>query len=154
MASKEDTYYTYPTPHGPLTLRATKHGIAEVVFGKAALSGRNEPSRLTNQAANEIQEYLAGKRRVFSVPIDPHGSAFQKEVWTEVCSIGYGEVSTAAAIAQALGKPGAHRSVGTALRMNKLAPLIPTHRIPVANATGKQAKIFRGFLALEQRFLR
>ena len=152
MAEKADTYYTYATQHGPLTLRATGRGIAEVVFGQETLAGRNAASALTNQAATELQEYLAGKRRSFDVPLDPQGSAFQKEVWTEVCAVGYGETRTAAQIAQALGKPGAHRSVGTAIRANRLAPLIPTHRVLAANATGKQAKLFRALVALEQRF--
>ena len=151
MVSSVDTYYTYATAHGPLTLRATGRGIAEIAFGQVALDGRNVASALTNQAATELQEYLAGKRRRFDVPIDPQGSAFQKEVWTEVCAIGYGEVRTAAQVAEAIGKPGSHRSVGTAIRMNRLAPLVPTHRISAANATGKQAKIFRALVALEQR---
>lgn len=151
MAANADTYYTYATPHGPLTLRATRRGIAEVVFGQVALPGRNVATALTNQAATELQEYLAGKRREFSVAIDPQGSAFQQAVWTEVCGIGYGETRTAAEIAEALGKPGSHRSVGTAIRANRLAPFIPTHRIAAANDTGRQAKIFRALVALEKR---
>jgi len=154
MSSNSDTYFTYNTPHGPLTLRATTRGICEVAFDGAAMSGRNVATSVTNQAANELQEYLAGKRREFNVALDPQGSAFQKAVWTEVSNICYGDTSTAADIAAALGKPGSHRSVGTAIRANKLAPFIPTHRIVIANATGKQAKIFRALVSLEQRALR
>ena len=54
-------------------------------------------------------------------------------------------------IAVALGKPGAHRSVGTALKPNRLAPFVPTHRILAPNATGQQAKVFRALVALEKR---
>ena len=50
-----------------------------------------------------------------------------------------------------MGKPGNHRSVGTALKQNKLAPIIPSHRVLAVSATGKQAKLFRAFQALEQR---
>lgn len=151
MSSGEDTYFTYATPHGPVTLRATGRGIAEVAFGQVNMPVRKAATTMTNQAANELQEYLAGKRRVFDVPLDSHGSAFQKAVWTEVANIPYGETSTAAEIASAMGKPGAHRSVGTAIRACRLAPFIPAHRIVVANATGKTAKIFRALVALEQR---
>ena len=153
MASQNDTYFTYTTPHGPVTLRATAHGLCEVAFNAQAMQGRLMATSVTNQAANELQEYLAGKRQRFDVPLDLQGSAFQKAVWTEVANIGYGETRTAADVADALGKPGSHRSVGTAIRANHLAPFIPTHRVIAANATGKQAKLFRGFVALEQRTL-
>lgn len=153
MEANEDTHFTYPTPHGPVTILASTRGICEVAFGQVDFDGRRAATETTNQAANELQEYLAGKRHRFDVALDPRGSAFQKSVWTEVAMTGYGQTRTAADIAEAIGKPGAHRSVGTAIRANKLAPFIPTHRIAVANATGKQAKIFRAFAALEKHAL-
>ena len=63
----------------------------------------------------------------------------------------YGQTRTAADIAVAMGKPGSHRSVGTAIKQNPIAPIIPTHRVLAASATGKQAKILRALQALEQR---
>lgn len=152
MAANADTYFTYPTPHGPVTLRATARGIAEIAFDQVDFPGMRQASALTNQAATELQEYLAGKRRAFDVPLDPQGSAFQKAVWTEVGAIDYGKTRTAAEVAESLGKPGSHRSVGTAIRACRLVPFIPAHRVPQANATGKQAKIFRAFVALERRW--
>ena len=149
MAQPQSTYFTYATPHGPITLRATKHGIAEVVFGQAELEGRHAASAITNEAATQLQEYFAGKRTSFTVALDPQGSPFQKAVWTELCAIPYGQVRTAADIAEALGKPGSHRSVGTAIRQNKLAPLVPSHRALAPNATGKKASLFRALQAME-----
>ena len=151
MAQPQSTYFTYSTVHGPITIRATKRGVAEIAFNQLKMEGSNTPSELTNTTATQIQEYLAGKRREFDVPIDPNGSAFQQAVWTEVLTIPYGETRTAAAIATAIGKAGSHRSVGTAIKQCKLAPLIPTHRVLAPSATGKQAKIMRALLALEQR---
>lgn len=151
MAQSQSTYFTYVTAHGPITIRATRRGVAEIAFEQAKLEGTCATSVTTNAAATQIQEYLAGKRRTFDVPIDMQGSAFQKAVWTEVCAVPYGEARSAADIADAMGKPGNHRSVGTALKQNKLAPIIPTHRVLAASATGKQAKLFRAFQALEQR---
>lgn len=151
MAQSQSTYFTYPTAHGPLTICATPRGIVEVAFEQVKLEGANAASELANVAATQIQEYLAGKRRAFDVPLDMHGSAFQKQVWAETCAVPYGQARTAADIARALGKPGSHRSVGTAIRACKLAPLVPTHRIPAVNATGKVAKIHRALLTLEQR---
>lgn len=151
MAASANTYFTYSTPHGPITLCATSRGICEVAFDAEDKDGQRKATKLTNQAANELHEYLAGKREHFGVALDPQGSAFQKSVWTEVGNIPYGETRTAADIAQAIGKPGSHRAVGTAIRANRLAPFIPTHRIVAANASGKQAKILRALAAMEQR---
>ena len=151
MAQPHATYFAYATPHGPVTIRATRHGIAEVVFGQVELDGTCCATALTNEAATQLQEYLAGKRREFSVAIDMKGSRFQREVWTELREIPYGSTRTAADIATALGKPGSHRSIGTAIRQNKLAPFVPSHRALAPNATGKQASIFRAFQALEAR---
>lgn len=151
MTQPQSTYFTYATVHGPITIRATKCGVCEIVFDQAKLEGSCAASDMTNAAATQIQEYLAGKRQSFDVPIDAKGSAFQKAVWAEVCAVPYGETRSAADIADALGKPGSHRSVGTAIKQNALAPIIPTHRVLAASATGKQAKIMRALQALEQR---
>ena len=151
MAKPHYTFYTYATVHGPVTLRCSERGLVEVVFGSAQLEGRNGAHAITNQAANELQEYLAGKRFAFSTRLDMQGSAFQKAVWECACEIPYGQTRTSTDVAEALGKPGSHRAVGTALRMNKLAPFVPTHRIEVASATGQQAKLFRALIAMEKR---
>ncbi len=151
MAQPQSTYFTYATVHGPITIRATNRGVAEIVFDQVKLEGTCAASELTNTAATQIQEYLAGKRHTFNVPIDPKGSAFQQAVWTEVCAVPYGETRTAADIAAAMGKPGNHRSVGTAIKQNTLAPIIPTHRVLAVAAAGKQAKLLRALQTLEQR---
>ena len=151
MGARTDTYFTYPTPHGPVTLRASERGIAEAAFGQVELAGRYEPSALANRAANELQEYLAGKRRSFDVALDLQGSAFQRAVWEQLRAVPYGETRTATEIAAEMGKPGAHRSIGAAIRACRLAPFVPAHRVPPANATGKQANIFRALAAMEQR---
>ena len=151
MAQPQSTYFTYATVHGPITIRATRHGVAEIAFEQAKLDGTCAATEVTSAAATQIQEYLAGKRRTFDVPVDMQGSVFQKSVWTEACLVPYGETRSAADIAEAMGKPGSHRSVGTALKQCKLAPVVPTHRMLAASATGKQAKLFRAFQALEAR---
>lgn len=151
MGQPQSTYFTYATVHGPITIRATRRGVAEIIFEQVKLDCPRVATDVTNAAATQIQEYLAGKRRTFDVPIDAAGSAFQQAVWTEVCAVPYGETRTAADIAAAMGKPGSHRSVGTAIRQNALAPIVPTHRVLAASTTGKQAKLLRAFQALEAR---
>ena len=147
----QSTFFTYATQHGPVTMRATARGLVEVVFDRVELEGTNAPNAVTNEAATQLSEYLAGKRREFDVPLDPKGSSFQKAVWTEVCTLPFGETATAAIIAERLGKPGAHRSVGTAINQCKLAPFIPVQRVIAPNATGRKASILRAFQALEAR---
>ena len=151
MATASHTYFTYSTPHGPVTIGASARGVVQVAYEATRLDGANKASALTNQAANQLQEYLAGKRHTFDIALDMQGSPFQKEVWAQVCEIPYGETRTPTQIAEAIGKAGSHRSVGTAIRMNKLAPFVPTHRVSQPNATGQQARIFRAFQTLEKR---
>lgn len=149
MAHDESNYFTYRTQHGPMTIRASKHGICEIALSNVRLEGANRASEITNSAATQIQEYLAGKRTSFDLPLDMRGSAFQKAVWTIVCDIPYGETRSAADIADALGKPGAHRSVGTAIRRNPLPLLVPTHRVVLPGMKGDNAKVFSALRALE-----
>ena len=151
MTQSKSTYFTYSTVHGPITIGADERGITHVAFDAQPLEGANQASELTNRAATQIQEYLAGKRIWFDVPLNPAGSAFQKEVWTEVAALPYGTSCSAAELANALGKAGAHRSIGTAIRRNPVPILIPTHRVDLPNTTGKTAKIFRALRAMEQK---
>ena len=149
MAHNDSNYYAYPTPHGPITVRSTKLGVCEIVLSNVRLSGENRASEYTNRAATQLQEYFAGKRRLFDFPLDIQGSAFQKLVWTEVCAIPYGETRSAADIAEWIGKPGAHRSVGTAIRRNPLPIVIPTHRVELPGMKGANAKVFSALRAFE-----
>ena len=151
MARRALNYFTYSTAHGPMTIGATERGICAVSFSSEQLEGARRATDITNAAATQLQEYLAGKRFEFDVPLDMIGSAFQKEVWTEVCHIPYGETRIAADIAHAIGKAGSHRSVGTAIRRNPIPVLIPTHRVELPNSTGKQAKIFSALRSLEAK---
>ena len=154
MSLRRYTYFTYPTAHGPVTLQASRDGLARVVFGKAPCEGEERPSDITNRAATQLQEYLAGKRRDFDVPLAPAGTAFQQAVWSQVESIPYGQTQSATDIAAAMGKPGSHRVVGTAVRSCPLAPFIPMQRVELANADTREAKILSALSALERKTLR
>ena len=153
MTFAPTNYFTYHTPHGQITICATEQGICALTLTQERFSGEYGASELTNRAATQVQEYLAGRRRAFDVPLDLSGSAFQKAVWTEVCAIPYGEVRAAADIAEAIGKPGAHRSVGAAVRRNPAVILVPTHRIVIPGATGGLARVYSALRALESAAL-
>ena len=80
MDGDRPTYYSYFTPHGPITVAANGRAITRIALGKAPLAGVCAPSELTNKAATQVQEYLAGKRTSFSLPLSPCGTPFQQQV--------------------------------------------------------------------------
>lgn len=154
MLAGAPAYYPYPTPHGPLTVRTEGGAVTHVALGDVALSGERRPSALANRTATELLEYFAGKRRAFDVPTAPAGSAFSLAVWAEVARIPYGESRTAAQVAEALGRAGAHRAVGAALRKSTLAVLVPAHRVTDAHGRawggGADARLREALLRMER----
>jgi methylated-DNA-[protein]-cysteine S-methyltransferase len=86
------------------------------------------------RAATQLEEYVAGERTTFDLPMRTEGTEFQKRVWTALTNIPYGETWTYGQLAQQVGRPAAFRAVGQANHHNPLAPFIPCHR--VINAGG------------------
>ena len=87
---------------------------------------RDAPSAGGRGTANE---YFAGARREFDLPLAPKGTPFQKAVWAEMCRIPYGETRTYGQLAAAIGRPSACRAVGGACHSNPIAILQPCHRV-------------------------
>ena len=146
-------HFVYPMPLGRLTIAAHEKGIVSIHFGDVELDMPRKPSTLTNKAATQIQEYFAGKRREFDLPLDPKGTDFQLTVWKALQTVPYGETRTYAQIAEAIGKPHAYRAVGMANNKNPIPILIPCHRVIGANGTltgyAGGLEIKRKLLALE-----
>jgi len=159
-------YRTLDTPLGSLLLAATEAGLVRVAFAgqdhAAVLANLAEvvsprvlqaPRRL-DDVARELDEYFAGRRSAFDLPLDfrlAHG--FRREVLTHLADIGYGATASYAAVAAATGHPKAARAVGSACRVNPLPVVVPCHRVvradgsPGKYAGGAEAK--RMLLALE-----
>lgn len=153
MASDRCTFYTYPTAFGPLTLGTDGEGVSAVVFGDVQLVGAFAPADVTNRAATEIMEYLAGKRTAFTVPLSIGGTPFQRDVWRAVANIPYGHTRTARDVAATLGAPESFRAVGAALKACPAPLLVPTHRVVGAAGrplgTSEAAERARAFRRLE-----
>lgn len=82
------------------------------------------------ETVEQLNDYLAGNRQAFDLPIRIHaGTPFQRSVWQALQAIPYGETTTYAAIADAIGKPSAVRAVGGAIGRNPLGIVIPCHRV-------------------------
>jgi methylated-DNA-[protein]-cysteine S-methyltransferase len=89
--------------------------------------------RNLERVRREINEYVAGKRKRFTVPVAPEGTDFQKSVWEALCKIPYGKSMSYGELAKQLGKPGAARAVGSAAGKNPVPIIIPCHRLIPTN---------------------
>ncbi len=85
------------------------------------------------EAKKQIDEYLQGDRKEFSIPFLQLGSGFQKEVWNELLNIHYGETATYLDIAKGIDNPKAVRAVASANGANAIALMVPCHRIIESN---------------------
>lgn len=127
-----------PSPVGPLVLAANNDGLALIEFASPrhpAPRGSDwqtvEPDAhpVLRRARQQLDEYFAGIRRSFDLPLKPRGTTFQLDVWQALRSIGYGETISYAQLAQRIGKPSAMRAVGAANGRNPLPIVVPCHRV-------------------------
>jgi AraC family transcriptional regulator of adaptative response/methylated-DNA-[protein]-cysteine methyltransferase len=131
------------SPLGPLVAGATPDGVCLLEFadrpmletqvadvrkhfGSPAVPGMNRHLR---QLATELEAYFAGRLRTFTVPLAYPGTTFQRCVWEELLRIPYGETRSYEELAGVLGRPGGQRSVGRANGQNRIAIVIPCHRV-------------------------
>jgi len=133
------------TPIGPMTLGATTEALVLADFSErpmmpaqlAAVRRRIGPmvigdAPLLDRAERQLREYFAGARRGFDVPLDAPGSAFQERVWAELSRIPYGETIAYRELARRVDAPQAPRAVGRANGSNRLAVIVPCHRVIAA----------------------
>jgi len=144
-------YQTVDTPLGALLLAATEEGLVRVAYGiqdhdkvleqlASRVSPRvlRAPARL-DLAAQQIEEYFAGRRTGFDLPLDLRLSAgFRRNVLTHLPEIPYGKTASYAELAAAAGHPKAVRAVGTACAMNPLPVVVPCHRVVRSDGTAGQ----------------
>jgi len=134
------------TPIGPMIAGATGNTIVLCDFADrpmmatqlAAVRRRigptqEGPSPLLDRLADQMSEYFAGSRRTFDLPLDLPGSAFQERVWAELRTIPYGETISYCELAKRVGAGAAYRAVGRANGSNRVAVIVPCHRVVAAN---------------------
>jgi AraC family transcriptional regulator, regulatory protein of adaptative response / methylated-DNA-[protein]-cysteine methyltransferase len=131
------------SPLGPLVAGATSQGVCLLEFsdrpmletqlatvrklcGSPAVPGMNAHLR---QLTSELGEYFAGTLRTFSIPLVYPGTSFQMRVWDELLRIPYGQTRSYEALANAVGLTGGQRPVGRANGQNRIAIVIPCHRV-------------------------
>ncbi len=131
------------TPIGPMVAGATDRGICMLEYtdrrilerqlervrkwcGEAAVPGENEYIRETR---TQLAAYFEGELRDFTVPLDVNGTPFQKKVWEALRTIPYGKTWSYGDLARTLGSPTATRAVARANGDNRVAIMIPCHRV-------------------------
>ncbi|WNC71106.1 methylated-DNA--[protein]-cysteine S-methyltransferase [Thalassotalea psychrophila] len=131
-------YDILSTNCGDVAIVANEVGIVEVAFqqGKVAVGINNEyqlfdenaPLHLA-QAKQQLAEYFAGSRKYFDVPLAQNGTVFQSKVWQELTNIPFGKTINYGQLAKNINNPKAVRAVGTANGANKIAIIVPCHRV-------------------------
>lgn len=115
---------------------------------------KEEESPLLVQVRSQLTEYFRGERQRFDVPLAPHGTLFQREVWAALEKIPYGQTRSYGEVASMVGRPKASRAIGGANHVNPIAIIIPCHRVIGANGSltgyGGGLAIKAWLLALEQ----
>lgn len=138
---------------GQFTIVADEAAITAVLFGTPDNAEGERPNDVTRAAARQLEEYAAGARTQFELPLAPGGTAFQQQVWQALMEIPYGQTRSYKQIAAQVGNPAASRAVGMANNKNPIPIIIPCHRVVGANgdlvgyAGGVEMK--RRLLALE-----
>lgn len=96
-------------------------------------SFEDAPSEITRRAAEELDEYFAGKRKAFDLPLLFVGTDFQKSVWDALLDVPFGATQSYAWLAEKIGNPKAVRAVGMANGANSISIFAPCHRIIGSN---------------------
>lgn len=130
-------------PIGEIGVACSEKGLREVSIRKPSQGGngnaRSSPSSLeavfAQRALQEIAEFLSGRRREFTVPLDLQGTRFQLQVWNALLRIPYGETRSYGEVARAVGRPKAARAVGMANHANPAAIVVPCHRVVASDGS-------------------
>ena len=131
-------YTTMDSPIGELLLL----GDGDALHGLYMQAGKN-PIRISPQwvrddeafadIREQLEQYFAGERTTFDIPMHLEGTAFQRTVWHELTQIPYGETISYGELAKRIGRPDRARAVGTANGQNPIAVIVPCHRVIGAN---------------------
>jgi methylated-DNA-[protein]-cysteine S-methyltransferase len=162
-AKFSETQWLMKSKIGPLYLVSSDKGLRGIYWKKQPakmaehLRGMAPEIAVLSRSVRQIEEYLSGKRTQFDIPLDLHGTEFQKLVWACLLKIPFGVTTSYGEIARKIKNEKAVRAVGAANGQNPISIIIPCHR--VIGADGKLrgyaggVKIKAQLLQMEQRQL-
>jgi methylated-DNA-[protein]-cysteine S-methyltransferase len=127
-------YTTVDSPIGELTLVGDEDGLAGLYMEVHRHGPARDPAWRRDhaplaQAADQLEQYFAGERTEFDLPLAPRGTDFQLRVWQLLREIPYGETTTYGTLADRLGNPRTVRAVGLANGRNPISIVVPCHRV-------------------------
>lgn len=123
-------WFGLETPIGRVTLVEEEGAITQLRFGEFFRgTAVQEETPLLHESILQLEAYFQGKLRVFDLPLNPWGTAFQCNVWKELRCIPYGQTRSYGEIARVCGNTRAARAVGMASNRNPVAIIIPCHRV-------------------------
>lgn len=114
----------YTGPEVPSSVQACAYAEADTLHTLPS-----SVARAYRKAVQQLNHYLSGKLREFTLPFKIYGTDFQQKVWTALTEIPYGETRTYKQVAETIGEPRATRAVGAALHANPLQIILPCHRV-------------------------
>jgi len=121
----------YNSPAGILLINASEEGITELSFVKETSQNSivTDSNPLISECISQLEEYFSGTRKTFSIPLNPRGTDFQKQVWAELQNIPLGKTTSYLELAKKLGDAKKIRAVGGANSKNPIAIIVPCHRV-------------------------
>lgn len=125
-----DSAMLFDSPLGSMLAVEHEGRLTQLDFADGCPEGlmlRETP--LLKRCRKQLDEYFAGKRKAFDLPLGPKGTAFQQQVWAALLAIPYGETRSYGQIAAAIGRPKAVRAVGGANHLNPISIIQPCHRV-------------------------
>jgi methylated-DNA-[protein]-cysteine S-methyltransferase len=145
----------YDTPIGRLVLECDGDVLIGLWLPNERRHARNDADDVPpvlKETMSQLDEYFAGERTDFDVRMELDGTDFQREVWTELTRIPYGETISYGELARRVGRPSAPRAVGQANGRNPIPVIVPCHRVLASNGIGGYGgglKVKRALLAVE-----
>lgn len=127
---------TVESPVGPLVLTSDGTSLTRLLFDSPVdPTWSSDPCLLLSQARTELEEYFAGTRTTFDLPLDPAGTPFQISTWLALRDIPYAHTINYGQLAARIGNAKASRAVGLANGRNPISIVVPCHRVIGANGS-------------------
>ncbi|QOW20150.1 methylated-DNA--[protein]-cysteine S-methyltransferase [Lysobacter ciconiae] len=134
-------FTTIDSPVGPLLLAADADGLRLIEFSQPRHPVKRSAEWLEgtlpvlDATRTQLDEYFAGRRTGFDLPLSPQGTLFQRDIWAALAQIPYGQTVSYGAVATRVGHAGAMRAIGAAVGRNPVPIVVPCHRVMGADGS-------------------
>ncbi len=125
-----------PSPLGDMLLVGTPEALTGIYFVDQKYRPEIDPrwnesgsKPVLSLARRQLEQYFAGRREQFELPLDPQGTPFQRAIWKAIANVRWGAIATYADLAERIGRAGCARAAGAATGRNPLSIVVPCHRI-------------------------